>query len=382
MLARIWTWVERDVAPEDVAAYGRELLERSYDPETPDGDEEMAGYFRDAVLRRITQALATANAAPEKRRRLAGILGGDPVLVDLEDMISIMEHEASLKAILKTLPDQIDTGEQDHVSICGHVLSRARAVDHKLAAYAAVLIVQRIGSVSRVPRFALGCAGSSVFQVVLGSPAGALFELAVFELERIGKAIATALDAPAASRGAVDVPELLREYNLLSRNLRAALDFDNEKSDLSRRITEARAALSQRLIRELTQLPQLLRRAARPLKAAGKSPAMPDAVDADNAVMMVGLFDVCRMAVGELAVNEQVQRLKGEVETYIDNAAEFLVQDVRTSSGERKDIAMAHGRVALRLIETLHGASRAGVVRKSFDVASGGVFQKQAAFVA
>jgi hypothetical protein len=379
-LGRIWTWIERDVAPNDAAAISVELPQGSIQSGTDAVARDFGEHFRDRILSRLQTTLGTMNATPEGRRRLAGLVGGDRALEDLEDTVAILEHDASLQAVQKAIPTTIEPNEPDDVATCASVLARSRAVDSRLCAYAAMLIAKRVDGSARLPRLAIATAGSTMFQIVLASPGGTLIDIALSDLE----ALVVRFEASLTGGHQFDKTNpasIVREYNLLSRNLRAALDFDNERSQASSRILDLRGQISKRVTQEIGELQPLLRRCAKPMRGFGtKTPTKPDAIDVERAYMLLELFDACRLAVSELAINELIQRMRSDIEGYLDNTCDSLTQELRTLTGQKQTIALEHARSAAKLIEALHGKARAGVVRKSFEVASGGSFTKAQSF--
>lgn len=375
-LGRIWMWIERDVAPNDAAAISLELLQSSLAAGMDAVVRDFGEHFRDRILSRLQTTLGIMNATPEGRRRLAGLVGGDRALEDLEDTVAILEHDASLQALRKALPTKIEPNEPDDVATCASILARSRAVDSRLCAYAAMLIAKRVDGSARLPRLAIATAGSSMFQIVLASPGGALIDIALSDLEALVIRFEAALTGSQQFDKASPA-SIVREYNLLSRNLRAALDFDNERSPASVRILDLRGQISKGVTQALGELQPLLRRCAKPMRAFGnKTPTKPDAMDVDRAFMLLELFDACRLAVSELAINELIQRMRSDIEGYLDNACDSLTQELRTQTGQKQTVALEHARSASKLVEALHGKARAGVVRKSFEVASGGSFTK------
>jgi hypothetical protein len=166
----------------------------------------------------------------------------------------------------------------------------------------------------------------------------------------------------------------LRDYNILSRQLRASIDLDSQPSDWSRRLMDIRTRISARLATEIAELSPLLRRCARPLRAfSSRVPSRPDDIDVERARMLIEVFDVARLASAELALNELVARTRNDIEAYVESATTSLIDDLRADlPPERREIAIAHAVAAVRLHDALFGPARAALVRRAFENAAGG----------
>lgn len=371
-LQSIWTWIERDVATDDVKSYTAALVEEYVSKGSSENtlsENEMAGFFRQSVMRLVVQARDEAQQSPEKRRRLAAQIGDERCVQELEDVIEIMQNAQALENLRRSLPAKIDPSNPDDVGVVAATIVRAGSIGTGFAGHACILIRERMDSAAKLPRLAALAVGTPDLKIVMGSPFGALVELALSDADIAVQRVLSSFDLMEKQQQG---PAALKEYHLLSRNLRATFDLDNVPCDWSRRLAELRMKISQRLERELGDLLPTLRRSVRTMRSFANRPLVkPDIIDVERSRMLIEIFDVSRLAVSELALNELVQRVRSEVESYFQAATQALIDEVRSSSGDRLVICQAYATAAVKLAESLYGQAHAAVLRKSFDVASG-----------
>jgi hypothetical protein len=379
-LERIWAWIGEHVAQDDVRTMEFALVKGGLDRPKGDHDREIedaADLFRTAVLRRLAPRLAEARESPETKRRIAGYVGGGRNFDELEDIYEILGSRQRLDEIAVALPDAVDPADPDHVV---RVASIFKGLEPgRIAWYAAGLIADRIDGKAKLPRLAAVLVGTDDPKPIAAAPAGRLVDLALSELERLSEVVVAMLNGP---RNGVSPVAQLRDYNLIARQLRAAIAVDANPCDWTRHLLAIRTRISGRLAKDLGELPVLLRRCVKPLRGfAGRPPVRPDEVDLDRACVLIELFDVARLAANELALNELVTRTRTEIEAYVDAATNALADDIRTTarSDPKRDVVLAHASSAIRIVEVLFGGPQAALLRRSYEVAAGGPLPERSA---
>lgn len=370
-LDRIWTWLADHVAVDDIRALKAAITAARPVSDLDEDFEDTATHFRTAVMRQVSSWLAQAATSPESRRRIAGYIGGDRNFEELEDIHAIMALRPQIVTIAALLPERIDTNDPEHVAAIAAAMARAGADGGRLASYAAILVHGRVDVVARLPRIVAAALGTEDTRLIVAAPIGRIIDVVLSDIEWAQQKVLAALNSTEIGLSAA---QPLREYNILSRQLRASIGLDSQPSDWSRRLMDIRTKISARLATEIAELPPLLRRCARPLRAfSSRVPTPPDEIDVDRARMLIEVFDVARLASAELALNELVTRTRNDIEAYVESATTSLTDDLRADQlPERREIAIAHAAAAVRLHEALFGAARAALVRRSFENAAGG----------
>jgi hypothetical protein len=359
-LDRIWSWIAREVIPVEVVAHDSALAAAA--------GAKARGAAASRLLAdghaRLQEALAEAHRSPDVARKVAAYVGGPRVYAELEDVAGVLTERAWIAKAIEELPQAIDPDNPEHVElIVGHV----QRSGGRHAAYLAVLTHARMEQTARLATIAAQAVGSEDVKVVAASAFAPLVAIVLSDVERTVGRMMSALDRP---DGGHNVAGDLRDYNAIARQLRAAIDLDDCPSDWAKRLTDARTRLSTRLARELAELPPLLRRSVRSMRAFGQRPPVAsDPIDVARVCTLIELFDVARLASGELALNELVARMRGDIEAYVEGLANALADELRTVAPGKREVALEHAAATVRLHEALYGAARAAVVRRSFEVA-------------
>jgi len=371
-LEAIWTWIERDVAPAEIdaleAAIREHLASGATDFAPLTGD--VAGHFRDGVIARIRRKLEPARESSDARRKLAGHVGGQRNYQELEDVVALIGLTREIDAFLADLPAGITASDPEQCAAVVKRMTDVSATSSRMAWYAAVAVHDRVDTPARIPAMAVAAMGTMDVKLIAAAPVGRLVDVVVSDIERFVHRIVTTLDTPTALAGVI---QPLKDYNTYARNLRAALELDDNPCEWSRRLTEIRTRLSDRLGKEFAELPGLLRRSLKSVRGfAGRTPQAPDPIDVDRARAVIEIFDVARLAAGELALNEVLQRLRGEIEGYVETTTGNLTNDLRQVYGETREAVLGHAAAAVRFNEVLFGHAQASLVRRAFEVAAGG----------
>lgn len=365
-LDRLYAIMARDIAPEAIDAF-----------ENPLGGSRSAAQWTAAVTQlradvmyQMAKRVDAARTDSEVRRKLTGSLGGDRSYLEFEDIYELLRATATIESIRRELNAKPESSEADLVITLGNIF-RAQASERRAGAFAAVLIRQRLEGSARLPRTVVALAGTSDVKIIMASAFAPLIDITISDIEWAATKV---LDALANPHGGASASEPLREYTMLARQLRAALDIDSQTSDWNRRITELRTQLSTSLAGDLNELSPLLRRCVKSLRAFGnRKPVPPDEFDVGRARILIEIFDAVRLASSELALNELVHRVRLDIETYVDFMAGTVVEDIRGASEGMRSIAIAHADALLRIHGALYGESRTAIVRRSVEVAAASV---------
>lgn len=372
-LDTVWVWFERDAATDELYSLDRIVTDAvAAVSEGADIDTDLENVV-EPMRRRIAAAgaarIAEARQDSDQMRRLVSAVGSAQLVEELDEICTALEHANRIEEILAKLPTTIDTTDAEHAALVAAALTQAARENGRLAWYVAWHVHDRCDDVGRLPQLARQIVTSADVRIIASAPAGRLVDTLVSDIE-VAASKFTATLAPGAS-GDASVRHL-REYNNLARQLRSALDIDVHSNDWSRRLAEVRTSASAVASRALQELPTILRRAMKSLRAFGNRPATaPDPFDVARAATLLELFDTTRLAARELAMNELTIRIRTDVESYVEMTSDALIEDVRAAPpGQRREIALAHCDAALKLIEALHGEQRSSLLRQRIDVAA------------
>ena len=128
------------------------------------------------------------------------------------------------------------------------------------------------------------------------------------------------------------------------RGLRTELDLRND-STWGRQLASIRADISNALQSEIDSVPGRVRRLLR--QRADKdipAGAQVDASEVDETTALIDFVAVCRTYASELAINEVTLRTYSDLQHYVEQATEALVQSLRAGEGKNRGLSPDAGR--------------------------------------
>ncbi len=368
-LEPIWTWIEAHMT-DDVARMRARLHDLADKVSSEDDPALVAAgsEFRKTLLPKLSEALARAEQTPESRRRFSFHFGGEYQLLELEDIAIVLKYKDVIDACYKNMPATLSHTSKPDVAAVGKIIRKFADIDVRLPYYVAVLLHDKLDKPAQLPFWATACAGSDDLRQVVSSPFAPLIEIALGDATHLAELCIENLTKPAENN---PVALYARNYAMICRNMRAAIDFESQNSEWLRRLSEVRQKLSAAMGEELGQVFQLLRRNVRPLRAFGnKTPFPPDQFDLQRLCFLIRILNTIRSYVQEFALNELVNRLYGECESYLNLAIDSLQEELRTKFDDRRRIVLAYADAAVKVSTAWHGEDYAAVLKRSFDATS------------
>src|SRR5262249_24174628 len=113
-LEPIWTWIGRDLLPEEAKAFSQDVGRALVAGSDTDADS-LVNAFQDRVVVAIVRALAAVHGDERAIGRLAGQVGTPDAIEDLVDLRDIQRARAPLAAFDERLAGHIGTFSGAHV---------------------------------------------------------------------------------------------------------------------------------------------------------------------------------------------------------------------------------------------------------------------------
>lgn len=364
MLPHVWAWLGREGAPESVRTFEAAL--RAGVPET-DGAARQAD-IEAAAAAAIVGALSIANSA--ERQRALGRITPVEFASDLPAVAIVLRSASALEALSRRLPRAISAFEMSQLASVSGLLNAPGLQSPEVLPFALELVMQRIAAPWQIIRLAVHAASSDEESRVAATPYRVAVPMALGELSRL-----TALVRDHLKRSQFDmIVDDLRLIHDGIRGLRTELDLRSD-SAWGKQLAAIRVDISGALQSEIDGVPSRVRRLLRNRTereiAAG---ARLDATEVDDVAAMVALVAVCRTYASELAINEVTLRAFSELQHYVEQTTETLVQSLR-SEDRLRPLREAQARAAIRFCALLFGDAYAALMSRAADNALADVRQ-------
>ena len=169
-------------------------------------------------------------------------------------------------------------------------------------------------------------------------------------------------------RGRFDeVAEHLKTLHDGVRGLRTELDLRND-SAWGRQLASIRADISNALQSEIDSVPGRVRRLLRQRTdkdiAAGAGSIR---AEVEETAALIEFVAVCRTYASELAINEVTMRTYSDLQHYVEQSTEALVQSLRGSEGKARAYRQAQVAAAIRFCDVLFGADYASLMSRAAE---------------
>ncbi len=151
------------------------------------------------------------------------------------------------------------------------------------------------------------------------------------------------------------------------RGLRTELDLRND-SAWGRQLTSIRADISNSLQAEIESVPGRIRRILR--QRADKDIAAAPKIDpseVEDAVALIDFVAVCRNYASELAINEVTLRTYSDLQQYVEQSTEGLVQALRGGDTRARAYRQMQVNAAIRFCEVLFGQDYASLMSRAAE---------------
>ena len=358
-LPSVWQWLGRDGAPDQVREFEAALARlrqtgTGSDPET--SIRKLQAAAADAIGKVV------ALGASGDKRALARV-GAPDVIEDLAPIGSVLQFREALDTLNGRLPSNLRVFAENQIGSVGAALNVPALQTPQLLPFALSLVMQRLAAPWQIIRLAIKMAASDDEIRVAATPYGVAVTIALHDLSYLAAVLRTDI-----KRGHFEnVAEHLKTLHDGVRGLRTELDLRNDSS-WGKQLTSIRAEISNSLQSEIDSVPGRVRRLLRqrPDKDISAG-AKVDAGEVDETAALIDFVAVCRTYASELAINEVTLRTYSDLQQYVEQSTEALVQSLRSGDLKTRPYRQMQVQAAIRFCEVLFGHDYASLMSRAAE---------------
>ncbi len=359
-LLPVWQWLARDGAPDAARAFETALAEIRQSGSTA-GLEGETRKFQIAVAEAIVKA-ATPMPGDDRQRALARI-GPSNVVEDLLSIGTVLRAREALDTLGSRLPGQIRIFADSQIASVSSALNVPPLQTPQMLPFALSLIMLRLAAPWQIIRIAIKMAASDDEIRVAATPYGIAVTIALHDLSFLAACLRTDI-----RRGQFDnVGEQLKSLHDGVRGLRTELDL-RQDSSWGRQLAAIRSDISNSLQSEIDSVPGRVRRILRQRadKDISSAPKI-DASDVEETAALINFVAVCRTYASELAINEVTLRTYSDLQHYVEQSTESLVQSLRGGDTKARAYRQMQAKAAIRFCEVLFGHDYASLMSRAAE---------------
>jgi hypothetical protein len=359
-LLPVWQWLLRDGAPDQARAFEATLIkirETGATHEVEPAARKLQLATAEAVLR-----IATPVAGNDVQRALARV-GTPEVVEDLLSIGSVMRARDALDTLGSRLPSFLRVFGEAQIASLSAALNVPSLQTPQLLPFALSLVMQKLAAPWQIIRLAIKMAASDDEIRVAATPYGIAVSVALHDLSVLAASLRLNI-----KRGRFeDVAEHLKALHDGIRGLRTELDLRND-SAWGRQLAAIRADISNAVQSEIESVPGRVRRILRqrPDKDIS-SAARVDSSDVDETAALIDFVAVCRTYASELAINEVTLRTYSDLQHYVEQSTEALVESLRSGDVRTRGYRQIQVSAAIRFCEVLFGHDYASLMTRAAE---------------
>ena len=359
-LLPVWQWLLREGAPN----LAREFeLTLSRGPETGTSSEIEAA-ARKLQLATADAILKIAMTAPgTDQRRALSRLGPPDMVEDLPSIALVLQAREAIETLNGRLPSYLRIFNDPQIISTSSALNVPTLQTPQLLPFALSLVMQRLAAPWQIIRLAIRMAASDDELRVAATPYGIAVTIALHDLSCLAATLRTDI-----RRGHFDnVTEHLKILHDGVRGLRTELDLRND-SAWGKQLASIRADISSALQSEIDSVPGRVRRLLR--QRADKdipAGAQVDTSEVEETAALIEFVAVCRTYASELAINEVTLRTYSDLQHYVEQSTEALVQSLRASEGKNRTYRQSQVTAAIRFCDLLFGPDYASLMSRAAE---------------
>ena len=359
-LLPVWQWLARDGAPDQAREFEAALARVGETGTTSDLEPAIRKFqlaAADAIIK-----IATPAPGGDKQRALARV-GAPNVIEDLLSIGSVLQAREALDGLSGRLPSFLRVFGDPQITQIGSALNVPSLQTPQLLPFALALVMQRLTAPWQIIRLAVKMAASDDELRVAATPYGVAVTIALHDLSVLAAGLRADI-----KRGHFDnVTEHLKALHDGVRGLRTELDL-RQDSAWGRQLASIRADISNAVQSEIDSVPGRVRRLLR--QRADKdvsASARIDASEVDETAALIDFVAVCRNYASELAINEVTSRTYSDLQHYVEQSTEALVQTLRASEGKNRAYRQKQVAVAIRFCDVLFGPDYASLMSRAAE---------------
>jgi hypothetical protein len=357
-LLPVWQWLVREGAP---------VLASGFEAALARGPESGTSPEIEAAARKLqfaaAEALQAIVASGTDNRRALSRVGPTDVIEDLPSIACVLHAREAVDALNSRLPSYMRVFNDAQIEAVIAALNVPSLQTPQLLPFALSMVMQRLAAPWQIIRLAIRMAASDDEMRVASTPYGIAVTIVLHDLFCLAATLR--VDIKRGRFG--EVAEQLKTLHDGVRGLRTELDLRND-SAWGRQLASIRADISSTLQSEIDSVPgrvrRLLRqRADKDIAAAGQI----NSVDVDETTALIEFVAVCRTYASELAINEVTMRTYSDLQHYVEQSTEALVQSLRGSEGKGRPYRQMQVAAAIRFCDVLFGADYASLMSRAAE---------------
>jgi hypothetical protein len=352
-LLPVWQWLIREGAPDQVLEFETALSGAS-------DIEPAVRKFQAAAADAICKIAALA---PGDDRRALARVGPPNVIENMLPIGSILQAREAMDGLDGRLPNHLRVFGDSQIASVGAALNVPALQTPQMLPFALSLVMQRLAAPWQIIRLAIKMAASDDEIRVAATPYGIAVTIALHDLSFLVARLRTDI-----KRGHFEnVAEHLKILHDGVRGLRTELDLRNDSS-WGRQLTSIRADISNTLQSEIDSVPGRVRRLLRqrPDKDISTAPKI-DAGEVEETAALIDFVAVCRTYASELAINEVTLRTYSDLQQYVEQSTEALVQSLRNGDTKSRGYRQMQVNAAIRFCDVLFGHDYASLMSRAAE---------------
>jgi hypothetical protein len=364
-LEMLWTWVRRDLLPEEAKVLTDEVGKALLAGDEPRA-EQLTCAFQDRVAAAIEAVFEAGAADARLHRRTLAQIGTPRASDDATTLKCVLAGRDALAELAGHLPLRIVNFADDQFEEYRALIEKTAAANGELLLYALLLVMSRLAAPWQVIRLGIAQAGCDTAARVAETKYGIAVTIVLAELERLVGELRNDL----GGGGGVAVGALLKTIHDCARGLRSELDLPVD-STWGRALAAQRAHIADILRAEIEAAPGRVRRLLRARPSSEiKANSILDPDEVAETEALVGFVGTCRSFANELAINEMTQRTYNEIQYTLDTGTRALLDGLRHAGEVDRSFRQSQVDAAVRFCAKVFGAEYAALLTKAAEVAS------------
>jgi hypothetical protein len=352
-LLPVWQWLIREGAPDQVLEFEAALTRAS---ELEPAVRKFQSAAGDAICK-------IAALAPGDDRRALARVGPPAVIENMLPIGSVLQAREAMDTLGGRLPSFLRVFGDSQIASVGAALNVPALQTPQMLPFALSLVMQRLTAPWQIIRLAIKMAASDDEIRVAATPYGIAVTIALHDLSFLVARLRTDI-----KRGYFEnVAEHLKILHDGVRGLRTELDLRNDSS-WGRQLTSIRADISNTLQSEIDSVPGRVRRLLRqrPDKDISAGSKI-DAGEVEETAALIDFVAVCRTYASELAINEVTLRTYSDLQQYVEQSTEALVQSLRNGDTKSRGYRQMQVNAAIRFCDVLFGHDYASLMSRAAE---------------
>jgi hypothetical protein len=359
-LLPIWQWLGREGAPEATREFEAALV-KAHDSGATSAAEAAARKYQLAAAEAIVK-VATPVPGDDRQRALSRV-GPPNVVEDLLSIGTLLRAREPLETLGSRLASQLRMFGDTQIGSVTAALNVPSLQTPQLLPFALSLVMQRLVAPWQIIRLAIKMAASDDEIRVAATPYGVAVTIALHDLSYLAACLRNDI-----RRGHLNnVGEQLKTLHDGVRGLRTELDLRND-SPWGKQLTSIRADISNSLQSEIDSVSGRVRRILRqrPDKDIAAA-ARIDPTEVEEVAALIDFVAVCRTYASELAINEVTLRTYSDLQQYVEQSTEALVQSLRAGDHRVRGYRQQQASAAIRFCEVLFGHDYASLMNRAAE---------------